>query len=95
MKLRDMLKDRLKDDEEFAKKCELVKDIGIVVILSGIIIVLLFIMITFFFFYGSPWIIIWTIMLILFRIKLCDEGIVVSLIKIIQKRLDVSITILK
>ena len=41
MKLRDMLKDRLKDDEELAKKRELIKDIGMLIILSGIIIITL------------------------------------------------------
>lgn len=93
MKLRDMLKDRLKDDEELAKKYELVKDVGMLITLSGIIIITLLVMVTFFFFYGSPWMIIWTLILMMFRIRLCEEGIQVSLIKITQRRLDISITI--
>jgi len=87
MKLRDMLKDRLKDDEELAKKYDLIKDFGITLTLSGIITVALFITVTFIFFYGSPLLLIWSLLLILLKLRVCDSGIQISLEKIIRKHL--------
>lgn len=92
MKLGDMLKDRLKGDEELAKKCELIKDFGMALALSGIITVALFITMTFIFFYSSPLLLVWSLLLILLKLRVCDSGIQISLEKIIRKRLKLYLT---
>lgn len=92
MKLRDMLKDRLKDDDELAKKCDTIKDLGIAIALSGIIVVALFITMAFIFFYSSPLLLVWSLLLILLKLRVCDSGIQISLEKIIRRRLKLYLT---
>lgn len=93
MKLRDMLKDRLKEDEELTKDFEFVKDLGMAIILSGIIIITSFITMTLILFYSSPFLLVWSALLLMLRIRVCDGGIDLSLIKIIRKYVRISITI--
>lgn len=93
MKLRDMLKDRLKEDEELADDFEFIKDFGMAIILSGIIIIISFITVTLILFYSSPFLLVWSALLLMLRIRVCDSGIDLSLINIIRKYIRISITI--
>lgn len=72
---------------------ETIMEFGIALLLSGVLIVGIFFMMTFIFFYGPPWIIPWSLFLIMLKLRICDTGLEVSLEKFLHKYLKISVTI--
>jgi hypothetical protein len=93
MKLIDKLKDRLKDDELSTKDIETMKNMGILIGLSGIIVIISIIIMTFIFFYGSPMTLILVTILLLLRVRLCGSEVDISFIKILNKYFKISISL--
>lgn len=70
-------------------------EFGILVIFATIFVIGSLIIVSFIFFYGNPLtIVVFCIMLIL-RIKICDTGTEISLIKILRRYFKISITFMK
>lgn len=76
--------------QEFAR---FIKDYGIVIMVSIAIVAIMFVATLFIFFYGSPWMVIWSVMLIMLKFRVCDYGVDITLEKFINKHLKISITI--
>lgn len=95
MKVIDKLKDRLKDDELSIEDIETIKSMGILILLSGIIVTISIIIMTFIFFYGSPMTIILVSILFLLRVRICGSEVDISLVKILNKYFNMSITFIK
>ena len=73
---------------------QLIKDIGIVFILAGVLIFGMLSVMIFIFFYGSPLLVAWSFLLIMFKIRICDSGLIISLEKFIQKYLKIKIAVI-
>lgn len=91
----DKLGDRLKykckrfiDTEDF----ELITGLGVASLLSAIFVIGGFLVMIFTFFYGSPELIIWSVLLLMLKIRVCNGGIDISLQGIIQKYFKIHIT---
>lgn len=78
-----------KEDKQF------LLEFGILVIFATICIVATFLIMTFIFFYGDPLTIVLFCILVLLRIKICDAGTEITLVKTLRKYFNVSITIMK
>jgi hypothetical protein len=87
------LKDILKDDELSAKDIETMKNIGILVLLSGVTIILSIAIMAYIFFYNSPITIILMVILLLLRVRVCGSEVDVSFVKILNKYFKISITL--
>ena len=90
MKLKDILNVEL-STEDF----ELIKGIGILIVLSGIIIITSFIIMTFIYFYSSPIMIILMAILLLLRIRICGAEIDISPAKILNRYFKISMTLIR
>lgn len=78
-----------KEDKKF------IVEFSIMIILATISIVATFLIMSFIFFYGDPLTIVLCCILVLLRIKICDTGTEVTLIKILRKYIKISVTIMK
>lgn len=76
------------DTEDF----ELIKGLGIASLISAIFVIGSIAAMSFTFFYGSPEIVIWSVLLLLLKIRVCNGGIDISLHGILQKYFKIDIT---
>lgn len=72
---------------------EIIMEFGMALLLSGILIAGIFFIVTISFFYGSPWVVIWSLFLIMLKLRVCDAGLEVSLEKFLHKYIKISVTI--
>lgn len=70
---------------------ELISDLGIVFAFSLIFILTAMLIISFILFYSSPWIIAWSILLILLKIRFCESGLEISLIGFLKKYFKITV----
>jgi hypothetical protein len=78
-----------KEDKQF------IVEFGVLAIFSAICVVATFLIMTFIFFYGDPFTIVLCCILVLLRIKVCNTGTEITLIKALRKYMKVSVTIMK
>lgn len=78
-----------KEDKQF------IIEFVILTIFAAVCIVATFLIMTFIFFYGNPLTIVAGCILVLLRIKVCDNGTEVTLIKTLHKYIKISVTIMK
>lgn len=74
---------------------QLIINFGIMAIIATVCIVAAFFILVVVFFYGNPLTIILCSLLIIFRIKICDSGVEISLVKILRKYIKISVTIME
>lgn len=73
----------------------LIIEFGILAIISTVCIVGTILIMILVFFYGNPLTIVLCCILIMLRIRVCDTGTEVTLVKVLRKYFKVSITIMK
>lgn len=97
-KIKNIIKDKIEDikykirNQLEPEDIEFVRDLTIAFILSGILVISSIFILMFIFFYGSPWIIIWSILLILLKFRFCESGFEVSLEDFLKKHFKITIT---
>lgn len=92
--IKKIIKDKIKDKLE-PEDIEFIRDFGIIFVSSGAFIISSILIMTFMFFYGSPWIIVWSVLLILLKIRFCESGLEVSLEDFLRKHFKISITFIR
>ena len=70
-------------------------EFGILVIFATISILGSILIMSFIFFYGNPLTIVVFCLMLILRIKICDTGTEISLVKILRKYFKISVTIMK
>lgn len=78
-----------------SKDKQFIIEFGILTIFATICIIGTFLIMSFIFFYGNPLTIVLCCLLVLLRIKVCDTGTEISLVKILRKYFKISLTIMK
>lgn len=99
--IKNIIKDKIEDvkykiiDQLEPEDIEFVRDLTIAFVLSGIIVISSIFILMFVFFYGSPWMIVWSVLLILLKFRFCESGLEISLEDFLKKHFKITITFTK
>jgi len=85
-KIEENVKDKLSPEDII-----FISNLGIVFAFSLLFILTSILIISFILFYSSPWIIAWSVLLILLKIRFCESGLEVSLIGFLKRYFKITI----